>query len=72
MIRASKGTTSIGYTNPRNQTVLRKTDLDGTDHMQKVYVLLCNECRHEYGANGSDIHQRRCPNHDAGKPGLPY
>ena len=44
----------------------------GPDHGQSVYVLQCGECRHEYGANGSDIFQRRCPACQGGRPGLVY
>jgi hypothetical protein len=50
---------------------VRKTDEPGNDHQQRVYVLRCEVCQHEYGANGSDIWQRRCPQHDNGAPGLP-
>ena len=67
----SKGTTEIGYRNRNGQTVLRRTDQPGNDHLQVIYVLQCGECGHEYGANGSDIFQRRCPAHDRGAPGLP-
>ena len=66
----SKGTTQIGYINRNRQKVVEKTDLDGTDNNQKIYELECLECGHRYGANGSDIFQRRCPVHDGGKPGL--
>lgn len=67
----SKGTTVPGYVNKNRQFVVRKTDLDGNDHLQKVYVLQCLDCGHEYGANGSDIHIRKCPAHDGGAAGLP-
>jgi hypothetical protein len=67
-----KGTTAIGYTNKHQQTVVRKTDEPRNDHLQRVYVLKCVVCGHEYGANGSDIWQRRCPKHDKGAPGLAY
>ena len=70
--RTNKKTTEPGYNNKNNQTVLRKTDLPGNDHNQKIYVLRCNECLHEYGANGSDIWLRRCPNCQGGAAGLPY
>jgi len=65
-------TTVLGYVNRHGQVVIRKTDLPGTDHGQKVYQLGCSICGHVYGANGSDIHLRRCPLHDRGAPGLPY
>jgi len=67
----TKGTTDIGYRNRNSQTVVRKTDLAGNDHNQVTYVLRCEQCEHEYGSNGSDIFQRRCPAHDGGAYGLP-
>jgi prevent-host-death family protein len=66
-----KGTTEIGYRNPNSQVVERSTGLPGTDHNQTVYALRCERCGHTYGANGSDIHRRRCPSCDGGRPGLP-
>ena len=65
-----KGTTEPGYRNRNGQVVVRRTDLAGTDHNQYVYVLRCEACGYEYGANGSDIFQRRCPNCQGGAPGL--
>ena len=65
-----KGTTEPGYRNRNGQVVVRRTDLAGTDHSQYVYVLRCEACGYEYGANGSDIFQRRCPNCQGGAPGL--
>jgi hypothetical protein len=71
--RAGSGsTTKPGYVNERGQEVLRPTGLPGNDHMQYVYVLRCSHCANEYGANGSDIFQRRCPRCQGGAPGLPY
>jgi len=54
-------TTLPGYTNRNRQRVVRATDLPGTDHGQRIYVLHCEHCASEYGANGSDIFQRLCP-----------
>jgi hypothetical protein len=70
----SKETTQPGYENRNGQVVVRATDVVGNDHNQRVYVLTCVTCGpwSEYGANGSDIWQRRCPKHDGGKPGLAY
>jgi len=65
-------TTAVGYVNRNNQTVLRATGLPGTDHLQYVYVLGCGRCGEQYGANGSDVHVRRCPSCDGGRPGLPF
>lgn len=66
-----KRTTAIGFRNRNGQVVIKKTELPGTDHNQLVYVMRCGSCGHEYGVNGSDIFQRRCPHHDNGRPGLP-
>lgn len=68
----SRRTTEPGYTNRNGQLVVRATDLEGTDFGQKVYIMRCLACGHEYGANGSDIFQRRCPAHDGGRPGLKF
>lgn len=64
-------TTHPGYVNRNGQKVIRRTDVPGNDHMQMTYVLQCRKCGNEYGANGSDIWQRRCPSCDRGAPGLP-
>lgn len=61
-----------GFMNGNGQQVVRRTDRPGTDHLQVVYVLRCTACGHIYGANGSDIHLRRCPECQDGRPGLPY
>jgi rubredoxin len=73
-VNASKNsTTSIGYVNKKNgQVVIRNTGLRGTDHGQSVYQLGCSLCGHVYGANGTDIHLRKCPNCQDGKPGLAF
>jgi hypothetical protein len=50
-------TTAPGYRNRNGQVVVRDTGSPGTDHMQRIYVLSCENCKAEYGANGSDIFQ---------------
>jgi hypothetical protein len=65
-------TTNVGYRNRNGQVNVRATGLPGTDHSQYVYVLRCEQCLHEYGANGSDIFQRKCPACQGGAPGLSY
>jgi hypothetical protein len=65
-------TTRPGYVNRNDQTVVRSTPLPGNDHMQYIYVLRCGKCRNEYGANGSDIFQRKCPLCQGGAPGLDF
>ena len=64
--------TRTGFVNPRGQVVIRRTELDGNDHMQKVYQMACSDCGEVYGANGSDAHLRKCPNCQGGQPGLRY
>ena len=64
-------TNSIGYVNRNGQVVIHNTALPGTDHGQSVYQLGCSHCGHIYGANGSDIHLRKCPNCQGGVAGLP-
>jgi peptide methionine sulfoxide reductase MsrB len=66
----NKGTTTPGFVNPLAQEVIRNTDKAGTDHGQFVHELKCQHCGHHYGANGSDIFERKCPNCQGGRPGL--
>lgn len=68
----SRGTTETGFVSHNAQVVIRKTDLSGNDHLQSVYQLACSKCGHNYGANGSDIHDRKCPKCQGGAPGLHY
>lgn len=64
------GTTAPGYRNRNGQTVIAATGRPGTDHNQRVYHLQCSVCGLNYGANGSDIHSRKCPRCGGGAPGL--
>jgi len=73
--RSNMNTTAPGYKNRNRQVVIRKTEQKGTDHNQYVHVLECRnpeqpKCRHRYGANGSDIFQRKCPECQGGENGL--
>ena len=72
MTRKSKGTTEPGYENPNRQRNLGKTDppLPGNDHNQVTYIVECLHCGHRYGANGSELHIRKCPKCQDGAPGL--
>jgi hypothetical protein len=70
--RKSKGTTEPGYVNRNGQRVIRNTGMHGSDHCQFVYELECLEDGCRYGANGTDIFQRKCPKHQGGRPGLPF
>jgi hypothetical protein len=64
--------TKTGFVNLKGQVVIRKTEMDGNDHMQKVYQIACSNCGAVYGANGSDLHLRKCPECQSGQPGLEY
>ena len=69
---AERKTTKPGYVNRNGQVVVKATGLSGTDYGQYIYALRCSKCEWEYGANGSDIFQRRCPKCQGGRPGLAY
>ena len=71
--RSGKGESAqIGALNRNGQRCLGHQGVMGTDHGQKAYGVHCTECGHEYGANGSDLHERRCPACQGGTPGIPY
>jgi hypothetical protein len=63
--------TEQGYRNADGQVVVRKTGLAGTLPNQRIYVMRCEQCAHEYGRNGCDIHSSQCPNCQDGQQGLP-
>jgi hypothetical protein len=71
MAREDKGTTQKDYVNKNGQKNLGTTGRPGTDHMQVVYRMQCGHCGHVYGANGSDIWQRKCPKCQEGAEGPP-
>jgi uncharacterized Zn finger protein len=62
-------TTEAGYRNRRDQEVVRQTGHEGNLPGQRLYILRCHRCGHEYGANGCDIHIRKCPQCMGGQPG---
>jgi hypothetical protein len=63
--------TDVGYRNPDGQEVAARTDKMSGDPAQRVYVMRCAVCAHEYGTYGSEIPHRCCPNCQDGAPGLP-
>ena len=67
-------TTAIGYVNRNKQNCCGTRGIKGTDHAQLSYKLKCmvDGCGHEYGANGTDIFQRKCPKCQSGMPGIEY
>lgn len=64
------GTTSAGYVNRHGQVVEGASDRASNHYNQKAYELRCKHCEQLYGANGCDIHIRRCPYCQQGQPGL--
>jgi len=68
----SRQTTEPAFINPYGQITIRNTRLPGTDHNQYVYQLGCSKCGHIYGANGSDLHERKCPMCQRGRPGIDF
>ena len=68
--RSGKGTTKPGYRNRNGQVVVRRTNRPGNNHNQVAYELECRDCGHRYGANGSDVWQRKCPECGGGQAGL--
>jgi hypothetical protein len=70
----STTTTQIGYVNPNNQRCAGNRGVAGTDHLQVAYRMECqvSGCGHVYGANGTDVFQRKCPYCQEGKPSIPF
>lgn len=66
--------TKIGYVSRNDQLCTGHRGVNGNDHGQKAYRLLCLrvDCGEVYGANGSDIHLRLCPRCQGGAAGIPY
>lgn len=67
-------TTAIGYVNRNNQRCCGHRRIAGTDHGQFAYKIECLEpnCGHFYGANGTDVFQRKCPSCQGGADGISY
>ena len=71
--RSGSGKTAqIGHVNDNNQKVLGTRGVEGNDYNQYSYKMECLDCGHIYGANGSDIHLRKCPRHQDGALGIDY
>ena len=67
-------TTQIGYVNRNNQRCTGHRGVSGTDHGQYAYRLECLNlnCGCIYGANGTDVFQRKCPRCGGGRPGIAF
>jgi hypothetical protein len=62
----------IGYINKNGQRCCGHRGVSGTDHLQFSYKVECILCGYVYGANGTDMYERLCPECQGGKPGIPY
>ncbi len=62
----------IGEVNRNNQKCCGHRGIKGTDNGPFAYKVECLECGFVYGANGSDMHERLCPNCQQGLPGIPF
>ncbi len=67
-------TTRMGFINRNNQKVHGTRGVKGTDHGQYSYKMECmiDGCGHVYGANGTDIFERKCPHCQNGNEGIEY
>jgi NAD-dependent SIR2 family protein deacetylase len=75
LIRFRKGTgptTKIGYMNKNHQMCYGTLGVRGTDHLQYAFQVECQLCGFVYGANGTDIADRLCPECQGGRPGIRY
>ena len=63
-------TTQIAYENSNQQKVLGSRDLDATDKQQVTYKMVCRHCDEVYGAKTAEIHRRKCPACQEGKPSV--
>ena len=53
--------TKTGSVNKNNQRNNGNTGIQGSDYLQEIYAMECLDCEHRYGANGSAIWERKCP-----------
>ncbi len=65
-------TTQVGFVNRNSQECHGTRDVPGNDHGQYSYKMMCRLCCLEYGANGSDVFQRKCPRCQGGEPGISF
>ncbi|KGJ89506.1 DUF1353 domain-containing protein [Colwellia psychrerythraea] len=63
-------TTQIGYENSNKQKVLGSRNLDATDKKRVTYKMACGHCDEVYGAKTAEIHRRKCPACQEGKPSV--
>ena len=56
-----------GYVNDNEQKNMGRLEERGTDFGQWFYQMECQKCGALYKSNGTDIHQRKCPNCQGGR-----
>jgi hypothetical protein len=73
-ISGTTETTQMGFVNRNNQRCGGHRGVGGTDYGQLAYRMECLEpgCDFIYGANGTDVFQRKCPRCQGGADGLPF
>lgn len=71
MKKESQGTTKIGFINRNGQITIRDTGESGTDFGARKFQMACSHCGYNYGANSTDIWERKCPRCQKGEAGLP-
>ena len=60
-----------GTINRNDQEVVRPEGKAKANHPnQRTYRLRCNHCHQQYGSNGCDVHQRKCPYCQDGQTGV--
>ena len=64
--------TQIGCVNDNMQKNHGTRGFRGNHDWAKSYKLECLDCGHIYGANGCDIHLRKCPECQGAKKGIPW
>jgi len=62
----------FGYYNRNGQQCCGHCGVKGTDHGQYAYKTECSICEFVNRANGSDMHERKCPECQGGKPCIKY
>jgi hypothetical protein len=65
-------TVQIGFVNRNGQRCCGHRGVPGTGNLQLAFKVECTVCGFVYGANGADIFERLCPEHQNGLPGIRY
>jgi hypothetical protein len=63
--------TAPGYRNEEGQVVVGRTSRTGGEPAQRVFLMQCSVCGHDYGTYGAEIPHRLCPNCQDRPSGFP-